>query len=207
MRFDRPMDRRVRRSRKLMQDALLNLLETHDYSKISVSQITDKADVARTTFYSHFQSKDELLLSYIDDIFETFFTKLLDQYPHPSISSLEHKVPLLLLEEWKKNKEALDRIRSANVDYLIFQRIRENLLNAFQEEAARVLGGSSSPVVEQYLASFVSAAIFAVLIQWSDNGMKEPSEAVAKLIYRLVRRKGLDEIRENLVGELDLTRS
>jgi AcrR family transcriptional regulator len=204
MKFERPMDRRVRRSRKLMQDALLDLLEHHDYSKISVSQITEKADVARTTFYSHFQSKDELLLSYIDDIFENFFTKLLDRYPQQSLSNLEHKVPLMMLEEWKKNQDALDRIRSANVDYLIFQRIRENLLNAFQEETAQVLGGSSSPVMEQYIASFVSAAIFSVLIQWMDNDMKEPSEAVAKLIYSLVRRKGLNNIRETLTAELDL---
>ena len=204
MKFVKPQDRRVRRSRRLMQEALLTLLENQEYPKISVTQITEKADVARTTFYSHFQSKDELLLSYIDDIFETFFTKLLDQYPYPGKSRLEHKIPLILLEEWKKHRSALDRIRSANVDYLIFQRIREYLVNAFQEEAERVLGASPNPVVEQYVASFVSATTFAVLIQWTDNGMKEPAEAVAKLLYSLIHREGLDDIRVNLAGELEL---
>lgn len=204
-RFEKPLDRRVKRSRKLMQDALLELLTEKAYAKISVSEITDRADVARTTFYSHFQSKDELLLSYIDDIFGTFFNKLQARYPVSQTPHLEHEISLILLKEWRKNKAALDLIRSANVDYLIFKRIKENQQSLFQEEVHKVLGTSSNPAVEDYMTSFIAGTIFAILMEWTDREMQDTPEAVAKLLFRLIQRKSLNKIREEF--EADLTAS
>lgn len=56
-----PDDMRVRRTRKLLSGALLELMQKKPFSSISVVDICDEAMVHRTTFYSHFVDKHELL--------------------------------------------------------------------------------------------------------------------------------------------------
>jgi AcrR family transcriptional regulator len=54
-------DRRVRRTRKTLQDALISLMTEKDYEAVTVQDIIDRADVGRSTFYTHYTHKDELL--------------------------------------------------------------------------------------------------------------------------------------------------
>jgi AcrR family transcriptional regulator len=62
------IDRRVRRTRALLQAALVDLIIERGYQRISVQDILDGADVGRSTFYAHFRDKDALLLSAFDDV-------------------------------------------------------------------------------------------------------------------------------------------
>lgn len=55
-------DRRVRRTRAQLHRALIELMLERDYARISVRDILDRADVGRSTFYTHFRDKDDLLL-------------------------------------------------------------------------------------------------------------------------------------------------
>jgi len=55
------MDRRQRKSRQAIFRAFTELLKKENYSKITVQQIIDLADVGRTTFYMHFETKDALI--------------------------------------------------------------------------------------------------------------------------------------------------
>lgn len=54
-------DRRSRRSRRVLWEALLALMHEQDWATISVQMICDRADVARSTFYAHFPTKQDLL--------------------------------------------------------------------------------------------------------------------------------------------------
>jgi AcrR family transcriptional regulator len=61
-------DRRVERSQKLLRDALKSLVSEKDYDEIAVQEIIDRANVGRSTFYTHFRDKDELLVSGIHEM-------------------------------------------------------------------------------------------------------------------------------------------
>jgi AcrR family transcriptional regulator len=56
------VDRRVRRTRLLLHQALIELMTERDYTRITVQDIIDRADVGRSTFYAHYRDKDDLLL-------------------------------------------------------------------------------------------------------------------------------------------------
>ena len=189
-----------------MQDALLKLLGQKNYREISISEIAYQADVVRTTFYSHFKTKDELLMSYIDDIFDTFFNNLREQFTHDDKVDSGHEIPLILCEEWKKNKAALDLIRSANIDFMIYQRIKENHQRAFKDSTIYSLGNSPDSVLEQYIISSISAATFGVLMQWTDNNMLESCEEVAKILNHFINLESFNQLMEKLKSEISMSK-
>src|SRR5262245_11059285 len=74
-------DRRVKRTRELLQKALIELISEQGYDAITIQEIVDRADVARTTFYMHYNSKDDLFISCHEAILSEFQSGPL--YPHP----------------------------------------------------------------------------------------------------------------------------
>lgn len=66
----RKTDRRIERTRQLLRDALMALIVEKGYEAVSIQDITDRANVARTTFYLHFKDKDDLLFSEMRDIYD-----------------------------------------------------------------------------------------------------------------------------------------
>jgi AcrR family transcriptional regulator len=61
-------DRRVERTRQLLQDALVSLILEKGYQKITIQDIIDRANVGRSTFYSHYRDKEDLLFSGFDEL-------------------------------------------------------------------------------------------------------------------------------------------
>jgi len=62
------LDRRVLRTRQLLQDALVSLILEQGYDKVTVQDIIDRANVGRSTFYAHYQDKEDLLLRGVAEI-------------------------------------------------------------------------------------------------------------------------------------------
>jgi AcrR family transcriptional regulator len=61
-------DRRVARSRRALKEALTDLILERGYEAVTVQDVIDRADVGRSTFYSHFLDKDDLLMAILADL-------------------------------------------------------------------------------------------------------------------------------------------
>jgi AcrR family transcriptional regulator len=73
----RRTDRRVRRTRDKLGDALISLIQERPFNTITVQHVLDRAGVGRSTFYAHYRSKEDLLLSDMEDFLEGMSTLLL----------------------------------------------------------------------------------------------------------------------------------
>ncbi len=80
-----PEDRRVRRTRRLLRDALVSLVLERGYAGITVEDITDRADLGRATFYSHYTDKDDLLGQVVSDLADDLQERLGPLIPASSI--------------------------------------------------------------------------------------------------------------------------
>ena len=69
-------DRRVRRTRDKLGDALVELLVQKSFDEITVQDVLDRAGVSRSTFYSHFSDKNDLFFSDADEFLEGMATAL-----------------------------------------------------------------------------------------------------------------------------------
>ena len=75
----RKTDRRVRRTRNALGDALMALMQEHPFESITVQDILDRAQIGRSTFYAHYRDKDDLFLSDAEDFLEMMSNHLLRQ--------------------------------------------------------------------------------------------------------------------------------
>ncbi len=71
--FRKAMDRRVKKSRAAIYQAFISLLHQKSYESITVQEIIDLADVGRSTFYAHFDTKEALLEEVCQDLFQHTF--------------------------------------------------------------------------------------------------------------------------------------
>src|SRR6184192_3202097 len=88
----RATDRRVQRTRQLLQDALIAMMIEKGYEATTIQDIIDRANVGRATFYAHFADKETLLASRIEDL-RAMLTRQQQQSPGSlafTIAMLEH---------------------------------------------------------------------------------------------------------------------
>jgi len=67
---DEPADRRAARTRRLINEALMDLMHSRSFEQITVQDIIDKADIGRTTFYAHFKDKEDLATQFFEEKME-----------------------------------------------------------------------------------------------------------------------------------------
>lgn len=69
-------DKRIRKTKKLLKDTLIKLLDSYSFEQITVTMLCDKADVSRITFYSHYADKFDL----VEDVFQDMIKIGTDDY-------------------------------------------------------------------------------------------------------------------------------
>lgn len=167
-------DRRVRRTRKALHQALISLSLEKNYDTITVQEVLDRADVGRSTFYAHFQSKDELLMSGIDELRSTLSAAM--QQARTSARRTENLIafsrPMFEhVNEFRPVYYALARTQ-------VFPLVRKQLvtlLNELIEKECRTellnLKKSSGLPIELFVSQ-LSATFFTVLSWWLDRRIR-----------------------------------
>jgi AcrR family transcriptional regulator len=160
MRVPKSTDRRVRRTRRALREALLALTLERGWDEVNVLDVCERADVARSTFYTHFADKEELLLSGFDDLRAVLRAKT--DHVGPSVLGflgglIEHARENARLFRALLGKRA-GQVAQKGFRHFVFDLVREDLLTAFPDD----------PGVEA-AALYVSGGISELLI-WSVDG-------------------------------------
>lgn len=160
-------------------NALLELMKSEDYSKISITDIVNKAGLSRVTYYRHFSSKEEVLIRYFKETKEKFM--LQNSYNGGPINNEIMVLNLFIF--FKTNLEANKAIRNAHL---------ETELLAF---LSREFTDNLPVKLDRYYALFTAGALFNVLINWLDNDCKDPIEEVTRPFIEIPN--ALEEYKKN----------
>src|SRR5579859_2428312 len=86
------IDRRIQRTHELLRDALMALIEERGYEPISIQDITDRANVSRTTFYLHFRDKDDLLFTTMEELYDNLVEQAVFAMPDKALSNSDRGI-------------------------------------------------------------------------------------------------------------------
>ncbi len=171
------MDRRQQKTREAIFQAFTTLLSKKHYNQITVQEIIDLANVGRTTFYAHFETKDYLLRDYCEDlcdhIIETAHGHISDSHGAAAQSIYLH----LLLHFQENNHNILDLLASPNNEiFLRFFKKNLHTLIRLQYEGTDLLKVCDLP--EEYVINHITTSFVETVYWWISHKMKESPETV-----------------------------
>ena len=153
------MDRRQRKTREAIFKAFSQLLEKHRYENITVQDIIDKADVGRSTFYSHFETKDTLLKALCDDIFQHIFKGDICDYPGET-DNLQEKLAHILWHLKNHQKDVIGLLSCESADMFM-----GHIENYLRELFRLHLSVFAKDVSEDFLLHHLTHS-FCATIKW-----------------------------------------
>lgn len=171
-------DRRIRRSRQLLGDALLALLQEHDLSAISIRQVTNRADVGYMTFYRHYNSLDELLVDRIRALIEQEIDAVVADCDRQGLLIFEHAARHAALY-----RTLLFSPNAARARRMLEQTLAEFFLPTAIEDAL---------IPVSLRAQQAAASVITLIRWWFETGMTTPIDRMAAMYNRLVIDPGID---------------
>jgi len=176
----RSADRRVHRTRRLLGEALVSLLQERSWDDFGVQDICERADVGRSTFYTHYQGKEQLLAGAFDDL-SVELRKQADAKNKAKSERLSFVRGLIEhVGEQRRVFLAVIGRKSGNV---VQVRFRKMLLNLVADDIARFsVAGWQREAGARYLAG----ALFELLAWWVEAPNNAvPSDEIERYFRRL----------------------
>ena len=182
------LDPRVVRTRKLLRDALIELIPERGYDAITVKDIADRATVNRATFYLHYRDKDDLL----DRGFEEIWNDLTRSNPFPQAPggrlSLDatHETVRLDFEHLSRHAAFYRVMIGRNGVAHFIRRMEEHVYTTTEERLAR-LSAHRSPtdLPLEIVLQFIASAYVGLMQWWLEHDMPSSPEEMATTIVRL----------------------
>ncbi len=176
---DENVDPRIRRSRRMLQDALASLMTTRDFEKISIGDIAEAATLNRATFYDHYPDKFALLECLIGTRFGELMA--LRGVRVSECSGALRALALGVCDYLAETQARGGKVQTASFQGAIVGVIRTMLMEGLREQ--RYAGAVPAEVV----ASTVAWAIFGAADAWVKRDARCPAEEMAEVIDRLVQ--------------------
>jgi hypothetical protein len=177
-------DRRTRRTRQLLRDSLLALLKEKRYDAISVQDIIERADVARSTFYVHYIDKDDLLVGKWG-----VFASNLGHQPAQTMHEEKTSESIFPTRVWFQHIQAQNELlkiiaKDSAID-LAMKTLHGILRNDVQAKVGKHLQSDDS-IPDSLVVEYMANALMTLIKWWVKQGMSYSPQQMDELFQRLV---------------------
>ena len=161
-------DRRVVRTRTALTQALMDLVTERDYDDITVGDIIAKAEVGRSTFYQHFQNKD--------DVFRALVTGGMEAMADTVVDGEQIRYLTDWLEIFWNNRRAGRLLLTGHTRQFLSRSLAELIC----ERLERVAGSRPAPVHMRLVATQIAEGQIGMMHAWLSGLTAAPPPAVAE---------------------------
>ena len=174
-----PPDRRVQRTRRALRDALLSLLPESGWDDISVQDLCERADVGRSTFYLHFQNKEELLVGGLSDLRSMLRAQAVTVGDaRPGVLTFVRG----LIDHVDEQRKLFRSIVGRRSGHTVQIRFREMVMRLVAEEIAlHAAGGWQRDAGARY----VGGALVELLAWWVDASKARSADDIERYFHQL----------------------
>lgn len=164
-------------SRVWIQQALFLLMEDQLWSKITITDIVKRAGLSRLTFYRHFESKEETLLAWFDDLFAKYHEELKRQ---SDILNLETAL-CKCFAYWDGTRK--------EVQLLVHHDIADLLQPCFSRYLCDTIGMEALGVHTSHIQRcFIEGGLFAIMLDWALSPAPATPQELADNVLKLMNR-------------------
>ncbi|KRM33516.1 transcriptional regulator [Agrilactobacillus composti DSM 18527 = JCM 14202] len=178
--------RMVQQSKQWLSDALIELMATEDFEDISITEIAQKADLSRKTFYRLFKNKNAVVDFFCDQLFDDYFQVLIKQTPQPAAAMLDTTLNIFFNFWWQQ--KSLVRL-------LIRQGLFDHLTAVWQRKAIPRYGNfiapwhlQGTPKEVNYIMAFQLGGFTNTLRVWLDQADPEEPAVIQKTMIAAIHQ-------------------
>ena len=160
------------RSKKTIAEALLKVMRIYDYKEITVTQITQEANVSRKTFYRHFSDKDEVLKHLFDSLYQECIASITERGIHHYWDVVQ-----CFFDFWETHAEALSLMKRSSLLPQLFEESYGRSFEVFRSVRSAEIADHYKDQLP-YLLAYSIGGMNSMLIKWIEGGMKIPSSTL-----------------------------
>ena len=182
------IDRRVNRTRALLQNALLLLVSEKSYETITVEGICEAANVGRSTFYAHYTGKDDLKRSGIVDHLRQMLSDRQCEVMEGAANPIERRLgfSLAMFKHARDHKEHYRMLAGGRGGAIALRTIRQLLCEFVRSELSSMASnGPAAEVPREVVVHHVVGAYMGLLTWWLDRGATIPPEQMDAMFRRM----------------------
>ena len=168
-------ERAMKKSKTQICSALMKLLQTKPYRRITVSQVCASAGVSRPTFYKNFDSMDAVVRYRLLQMKKSY------QRSHPRAGDI--CAQLTDFYAFVRSSPEIDLLLSKGKLFHVFEDI---LREDYQAHMTSINGQAPDSTVLEYLPGYLSATVASLLRKWVESGYRQTPEQMGALTSKLV---------------------
>ena len=180
-------DRRVQRTQQLLQTALIALIQEKGFEALSVQDIIDRANVGRTTFYAHFDNKEDLLISRLDGLRASLRARQRQAQsqatPADDRMFAYSRDMFVHVNEHRAVFRSMVGKRSGAVIQQLFHKMLIDLVRDDVKTLMLPKAGGATP--HEAVVQLIAGGLFGLVLWWVNGPMKLSVEEVDTLFRRL----------------------
>jgi AcrR family transcriptional regulator len=175
-------DRRVQRTKQTLYSALLQLVDEKPFDKITVQELLERANVGRTTFYTHFESKEDLFISsheqIIRDIGRSFFSEAgnLRAEPSPEL--------ILFLQLNQQNRDTYFYLVGGSGGEIL-RLLKDRIAQHLAEQLHDLFREDQSSIPFDVLCQHVAGSVVSVISWWMDKRTPYTVQEIATMLHQM----------------------
>ncbi len=182
---EQTLDRRVRKTKKLLRQGLMELMREKSIKDISVRELTDKVDVNRGTFYLHYRDIYDMVEQIENEMIEELI-KLLDIHHHQGLQSEPLPVLIDVFTFLSKNTDIAAVFLGNHGDLFFADKIKDIVKEKFINEW--LFKDFSSPKKEniEYFYAFIFAGCIGIYRSWLESDLKRTPTEMATIAEQII---------------------
>lgn len=183
------MDRRQQKTRTAIFNAFSSLLAKKSYNRITVQEIIDTANIGRSTFYAHFETKDQLLKEMCTDLFEHVFSDtLVSESTHDFSLAIGNSNTLIthILYHLRDNQKNIIGILSCESRELFLQFFREYLYELITTKILQDSEEINHQVPQDFLINHISCSFIGMIQWWIKEDLKHTPEELTQFFTTII---------------------
>ena len=183
------MDRRQQKTRAAIFAAFSKLLAEKSYGKITVQEIIDTANIGRTTFYDHFETKDDLLKALCEELFGHIISSAADcTHTHGLYSegNAPESVFCHLLQHLQENENNILGLLSSESSEIFLRYFKDSLNELIQKQFIGQNRRTNLDIPEDFLVNHVSGGFVEMVLWWTRGRMKQTPEELDRYFRAVI---------------------